>query len=92
MTDAEKRKAAKEFAAFWKGKGYEKGQSQVFWMSLLRDILGVEHLEQVISFEEQVHLDHTSFIDAYIPQTKVMIERKGLGKDLNKPIRKTTVL
>ena len=25
MTDAQQRKAAKEFAAFWKDKGYEKG-------------------------------------------------------------------
>lgn len=26
MTDMERRKAAKEFSAFWKGKGYEKGE------------------------------------------------------------------
>ncbi len=89
MTDAEKRKVAKEFASYWRDKGYEKGQSQIFWVSLLRDIFGVEHPEQFISFEEQVHLDHTSFIDAYIPATKVMIEQKGLGKDLNKPIKQS---
>lgn len=89
MTDKEQKQAAKKFAAFWKGKGYEKGQSQAFWMSLLRDVFGVEHPEEFIVFEEQVHLDHTSFIDAMIPATKVLIEQKGLGKDLNKPIKQS---
>ena len=32
MTDVEKRTAAKRFAANWKGKGYEKGESQPFWL------------------------------------------------------------
>lgn len=63
MTDKEQRQAAKRFAQAWKDKGYEKGQSQAFWLSLLRDVLGVEHPEEYILFEEQVHLDHTSFID-----------------------------
>ena len=37
MTDAQQKLAAKKFAADWKGKkGYEKGQSQPFWISLLR--------------------------------------------------------
>ena len=64
MTDIEQRQAAKKFAENWKDKGYEKGQSQSFWLSLLRDVFGVEHPENFIVFEEQVHLDHTSFIDA----------------------------
>lgn len=89
MTDSEQRQAAKRFAANWKDKGYEKGQSQAFWLSLLRDVFGVEHPEDFIIFEEQVHLDHTSFIDGTIPATKVLIEQKGLGKDLNKPIRQS---
>lgn len=86
MTDQEQKQAAKRFAANWKDKGYEKGQSQAFWLSLLRDVFGIEHPEEFIVFEEQVHLDHTSFIDGTIPATKVLIEQKGLGKDLNKPI------
>lgn len=89
MTDAQQRAAAKVFAAFWKGKGYEKGESQAFWLSLLRDVYGVGHPEQFITFEEQVHLDHTSFIDGTIPSTKVLIEQKGLGKDMKKPIRQS---
>ncbi len=89
MTDAQQRAAAKAFSDYWKDKGYEKGESQPFWLSLLRDVYGVEHPEQFISFEEQVHLDHTSFIDGHIPATKVLIEQKGSGKDLNKAIRQS---
>ena len=89
MNDVQQRKAAKEFAAYWKDKGYEKGESQKFWMSLLSDVFGVQNVAQFIEFEDQVHLDHTSFIDGYIPSTKVLIEQKGLGKDLNKPIKQS---
>ncbi|MDR0944518.1 MAG: methylase, partial [Ruminococcus sp.] len=89
MTDVEQRAAAKAFAEYWKGKGYEKGESQKFWLSLLRDVYGVEHPEQFISFEEQVHLDHTSFIDGYISATKVLIEQKGLNKNLKAPIKQS---
>ncbi len=89
MTEKEQKAAAKAFAAFWKDKGYEKGESQAFWLSLLRDVYGVEHPEQYISFEDQVKLDHTSFIDGYIEKTHVMIEQKGLGKNLRKGIRQS---
>ncbi len=87
ISEQEKKRAAKEFAAFWKDKGYEKGESQKFWMSLLSQVYGVEDPARFIEFEDQVHLDHTSFIDGYIPETKVLIEQKGLGKDLRKPIK-----
>ena len=89
MNETQQKIAAKSFAEYWKDKGYEKGESQAFWLSLLRDVYGVEHPEQFISFEDQVHLDHTSFIDGTIPSTKVMIEQKGLGKDLKKPIKQS---
>jgi len=88
-SDKQQKEAAKKFVSFWTGKGYEKGQSQLFWTSLLRDVYGVEHPEEFIEFEDQVHLDHTSFIDAYIPSTRVLIEQKGLGKDLKKPIKQS---
>ena len=89
MNDSQQKEAAKQFSAYWKGKGYEKGESQAFWLSLLRDVYGVEHPERFITFEEQVHLDHTSFIDGTILSTKVLIEQKGLGKDLDKPIKQS---
>lgn len=89
MTDVQQRNAAKQFARDWKDKGYEKGESQPFWIALLRNVYGVEQPEHFITFEEQVHLDHTSFIDGNIQTTHVLIEQKGLGKDLKKPIRQS---
>ena len=80
------RVAAKKFAEYWQGKGYEKGQSQPFWLSLLRHVSGVEHPEEFISFEDQVHLVHSSFIDGSISATHVLIEQKSLDKDLDAPI------
>ena len=89
MNDVQQRAAAKHFAEYWKGKGYEKGESQKFWLALLGEVFGVEHAGEYISFEDQVHLDHTSFIDGYIPETHVLIEQKGIGKDLKKPIKQS---
>ncbi len=89
MTDAEQRAAAKQFVKDWSGRGYEKGESQPFWIALLRNVYGVEQPEKFITFEEQVHLDHTSFIDGFISATHVLIEQKGLGKNLNKPIKQS---
>ncbi|MBE6547819.1 MAG: methylase [Ruminococcaceae bacterium] len=89
MAGIDRKKAAKAFAEYWKDKGYEKGESQSFWLSLLRDVLGVENPEQTIIFEEQVRLDHTSFIDGHIPSTHVLIEQKGRDKDLRKPIKQS---
>ena len=89
LTDAQQRSAAKQFVAEWRNRGYEKGETHVFWTSLLRNVLGVDYPESFISFETQVLLGHTSFIDAYIPETKVMIEQKGLHVDLNKPAKQS---
>ena len=63
MHATEQKRAVKKFVEYWKDKGYEKGESQKFWMSLLSEVLGVENVKEYITFEEQVHLDHTSFID-----------------------------
>jgi type I restriction-modification system DNA methylase subunit len=89
MTDTQQKATAKHFSEHWKDKGYEKGESQPFWLSLLRDVYGVTHPEEFISFEDQVHLDHTSFIDGTIASTRVLIEQKGLGKDMKKPIKQS---
>ena len=89
MTDTQRRAAAKQFAADWQGKGYEKGHSQTFWLSLLQKVYGVEEPDKFITFEDQIMLDYTSFIDGFIPSTHVLIEQKSLGKELNKPIKQS---
>ena len=89
MTEKQQRNAAREFASQWAGRGYEKGESQKFWMQLLSEVYGVEHVASFIEFEDQVMLDSTSFIDGYIPSTKVLIEQKSQGKDLRKAIKQS---
>ena len=89
MTEKQQQAAAALFAEEWKGHGYEKGESQPFWMALLHNVYGVEHAEKYISFENQVKLSNTSFIDGYIEETHVLIEQKSLDKDLRKPIKQS---
>jgi hypothetical protein len=86
MQDSKQKIAAKAFAEKWKDRGYEKGESQTFWLELLHNVLGVENPYDIITFENQVQLSHTSFIDAYIIPTKVLIEQKSIDKDLRKPV------
>ena len=88
-TDKQIAQAAERFARRWEGKGYEKGESQVFWLELLAEVFGVKEPSTFIRFEEQVKLDSTNFIDGYIPSTRVMIEQKSLGKDLRAPIKQS---
>ena len=89
MTDTDRKRAAKAFAEYWKDRGDEKSDSQSFWLSLARDILGVAEPEKFILFEERVKLDHTSFIDGHIPSTHVLIEQKKKGLNLHSPIRQS---
>ena len=86
MQKNQQQAAAKAFTERWAGKGYEKGESQPFWMELIQTVLGVERPYDIISFENQVKLSSTSFIDAYIEPTHVLIEQKSIDKDLRKPI------
>ena len=76
------KKAAKKFIGNWAGHGYEKGETQKFWIDLLTTVFGIENISQFIFFEEQVkdkikNRTITNFIDAYIPETRVMIEQKS---------------
>lgn len=89
MTDMEKRAAAKEFAASWKGRGDEKQETQAFWMSLLQRVYGVAEPDKFIEFEVPVKLSHTSFIDGLIKSTRVLIEQKGQDIDLHKGFKQS---
>lgn len=85
MTAMEQREAARKFVNTWRNKGYEKGETQSFWISLMTDVLGIDHATDKIIFEKEVIVDgQTKFIDGYIAETRVLIEQKSLGKDLNK--------
>ena len=94
MTQAEQQKAAKKFGEDWKDKGYEKGESQKFWLDLLCNVFGIKDFANFVYFENQIKEKFsdktiTNFIDVYIPSTKVMIEQKSIDKDLKAPIRQS---
>lgn len=84
MTDVEKRTAAARFAADWTGRGDEKQETAQFWTALLSKVFGIAEPDKFIQFEVPVKLGHTSFIDAYLPATRVLIEQKGADIDLKK--------
>ena len=87
--------AAADFAERWKDRGYEKGEAQKFWLELLGDVVGTAYPTDIIDFEVPVQMDRTKqgpdsmksttkFIDAYIPETGVLIEQKGRDVDLRR--------
>lgn len=84
MKPIEQKTAAKQFAAYWATRGDEKQDTQSFWLSLLRTVYGVENPAQFIQFEVPVKLDHVSYIDGFISETKVLIEQKSASADLNR--------
>ena len=86
MTEAERREAARRFINHWKGVGDEKQHSQLFWVSLLQDVYGMENVKENVQFERRVIVDgQQKYIDVYLPETRVMIEQKGMTHDLTKP-------
>ena len=94
MTQIEQKLAAKKFTQDWNGKGYEKGESQKFWLDLLCNVYGIQDFANFVYFENQIKEKFadktiTNFIDIYIPSTKVMIEQKSIDKDLRAPIRQS---
>lgn len=84
MTDMQRRASARDFASQWEGRGDERQETQRYWISLLGDVLGIVQPANAIEFEKRVKLTHTSFIDAYIPATRVLIEQKSIDMDLRK--------
>ena len=85
----EQKKNAKAFIERWENRGNERQDSQSFWLDLLQSVYGIEKPAEYITFEDKVMLDHTSFIDGFIDTTKVLIEQKGVDKDLNKAIKQS---
>lgn len=75
--------AAAKFAERWKGRGYEKGESQPFWIDLLTNVFGIETpSDGFITFEDHHKVDASNFIDGRIPSTRVLIEQKSIDQDL----------
>ena len=84
MTEVQQRGAAKAFAAYWAERGDEKQETARFWIDLLQNVYGVEDPSRFIQFEVPVKLDHVSYIDGFIPTTRVLIEQKSADVDLRR--------
>ena len=66
------------FIQSWTSRGDEKSDTQIFWLELLRQVFGVDNPAGRIEFEKRVKIQSTNFIDAYIAETKTLIEQKSL--------------
>ena len=87
MTDAEQREAARQFANKWHGRGNEDEDGRSYWIDFLGRVMGMENVTDRVNFEKKVVVDgNTKRIDAYIPETHVLIEQKSLNKKLDEKI------
>ena len=87
MSNMIQKQAAKQFVKDWMGKGYEKGETQRFWLDLIHNVFGVDDPTKTMQFEIPVKTitkeKGADFIDGYITPTKVLIEQKGSHIDLS---------
>ena len=87
------KQAAKQFVKEWAGKGYEKGETQRFWIDLLHTVFGIDNPTKMMEFELPVKTitkeKGSDFIDGYITATKVLIEQKGSHIDLSAKYRQS---
>ena len=86
MTDAEKREAARQIFIKWNGRGKEDEDDRSFWWDIFTRLFGVANVTDRIEFQKKVigPDGNTKRIDAYIPETRVLIEQKSLGIALDK--------
>ena len=81
------KQAARKFVEHWTfRRGSEKGEDQQFWNSLLGEVLGMEDVKSHVQYQVPVPMKGaTKFLDAWIPETRVLIEHKSRGVNLDAP-------
>ena len=86
-SDTAQRQAAKKFVEYWTfQRGSEKGEDQQFWNSLLGEVLGMDDVKSHVQYQVPVPMKGTTkFLDAWIPETRVLIEHKSRGVSLDAP-------
>ena len=85
MAVISQKEAAKRFAKKWEGQGREKQDDSKFWLELLSFVFRIEDPFKLIEFQKPVKMESsTRFIDAFMPETRVLIEQKGVDIDLSK--------
>ena len=81
------KQVARKFVEYWTfQRGSEKGEDQQFWNSLLGEVLGLEDVKSHVQYQVPVPMKGTTkFLDAWIPETRVLIEHKSRGVNLDAP-------
>ncbi len=79
--------AARKFVEHWTfRRGSEKGEDQQFWNALLGSVLGMDDVVSRVQYQVPVRMkDTTKFLDAWLPETRVLVEHKSRGIDLDAP-------
>lgn len=85
--ESDRREAARQFFNKWNNRGKEDEDDRSYWIEFLQNILEADNVTDRIEFQKKVigPDGNTKRIDAYIPETKVLIEQKSLKIDLSKP-------
>ena len=88
MTDAEQREAARQFKPM-DGKRKEDEDGRSYWIDLLTNVLGMDNVtERLNPLEKKVVIEaEIQNVLMCIPETRVIIEQKSLGKALDQKIR-----
>lgn len=75
------------FIEKWTGRGKEDEDDRSYWIDLFQKVFSQSDVTDRIDFQKKVigPDGNTKRIDAYIPETGVIIEQKSLGIALDKP-------
>lgn len=87
-----RKQEAEEFVKTWSDptRGAEDKDRQKFWIDLMEHVYGVRDYVHYLDFERDVLVNgNKKHIDVFIPSTKVMIEMKGRGKNLDDKIKQS---
>ena len=89
MSVIQVRDNVKDFVKSWSGRGSEKADARSFWIELIH-ALGVDQPTKILNFEVPVDVDdHKCYIDVWIKPTKILVEHKSRGIDLDKPAQQS---
>lgn len=78
--------AAETFVTEWTDRGQENADTQTFWNQFLEEVMGISRVHHHIDYEKKVRIGRSSNrIDAYIPESRILIEQKSYLTDLTKP-------
>lgn len=77
----------KKFMEKWDGRGKEDEDDRSYWIDLFQNVFVQSDVTDRIDFQKKVigFDGNTKRIDAYIPETNIIIEQKSLGISLDKP-------